>query len=64
MKTKSLNSREKEVVAVIRDNPKVDMKQVREWIELAEFLDSIPAPQQEKSEPVKLQPIPLEMFSR
>ena len=53
-----------EVNAVARNNPHIDMQQVREWLELARFLDSVPTLPPKKPEPVKLQPIPLQMFNR
>lgn len=64
MTIKSPNHREKEIAAVPRSNPKIDLEQAREWIELAQVLDSIPTPPPEKPKPVKLQPIPLDFFSR
>lgn len=63
MKSNSPNRYANEIASVARNNPKVDMKQVREWAELAEFLDSLPTPQPKEPEPVKLQPLPLNMFN-
>ena len=53
-----------EVNAAARNNPHIDMQQVREWLELARFLDSVPTPPSKKPDPVKLQPIPLQIFNR
>ena len=55
----------KEVEAAARNNPGVDMDQVREWRQIAKMLEQVPPPPEpEPAKPPRLQPIPLEMFSQ
>lgn len=63
MTTTTKNRFIKEVKAVARHNPNVDMKLVREWQELTEMLNKIaPQPKPRAVKPPRLQPIPLRMF--
>jgi len=53
----------KEVEAAARNNPKVDMDQVREWRQIAEVLEKAAPPSEPRpAKPRRLQPIPLKMF--
>ena len=54
-----------EVEFAAQGNPNIDMKQVREWQEIARILEQVPPPpESEEAKPTRLQPIPLRMFSR
>ena len=56
----------REVETAIQDNPNIDMELINEWKKIATMLENIPplpAETSEKKQP-RLQPIPLELFSR
>ena len=55
----------KEVESAAQGNPNIDMELVQEWQEIAKMLEKVPPPPKPKiAEPIRLQPIPLQMFSR
>ncbi len=64
-KTHPKNRFIEEIEAVAQGNPNVDMNLIREWRELAKILERVPPePEPEAVKLPRLQPIPLQMFSR
>ena len=56
----------REVETATQDNPNIDMELINEWKKIATMLEKIPplpVEANEKKQP-RLQPIPLELFSR
>ena len=65
MSTTKENPFIEEVKVAAHGNPNIDMKLVREWQEITKILEKAPPPPEpETIKPVRLQPIPLELFSR
>ena len=66
MSTHKENRFIREVEAATRDNPNIDMELINKWHEITRMLEKIPPPLEEtnEKEPPRLQPIPLELFSR
>ena len=65
MNTTKKNRFIEEVKVAAHGNPNIDMKLVREWQEITRMLEKVPPlPEPEPTKPVRLQPIPLELFSR